>query len=214
MKIGVIGSGIVGQVLANGFNKHGHQVILGTNSVAKHEALSSKLNAGISIENFDQTANKSELIVLAVKGTAAEEVIKSIADKISGKIVIDTTNPIAESPPVNGVLSYFTDMNNESLMERLIKIVPEAKFVKAFNSIGNAYMVNPDFSGIKPAMFICGNDNEAVEQVANILDTFGFSPENMGKAEAARAIEPLCILWCLPGFIRNQWSHAFALLKK
>jgi predicted dinucleotide-binding enzyme len=75
-------------------------------------------------------------------------------------------------------------------------------------------MVNPDFGGIKPTMFICGNEANAKKEVSKILDKFGFEVEDMGGVEAARAIEPLCILWCIPGFLRNQWMHAFKLLKK
>jgi predicted dinucleotide-binding enzyme len=98
-------------------------------------------------------------------------------------------------------------------MEDLQETFPEARFVKAFNSIGSAYMVNPDFES-KPTMFICGNDEGAKTEVSVILDIFGFEVEDMGGAEAARAIEPLCILWCIPGFLQNQWSHAFKLMKR
>jgi len=74
-------------------------------------------------------------------------------------------------------------------------------------------MINPDFAGVKPTMFICGNDQEAKDEVAEICALFGFEAEDMGSAEAARAIEPLCILWCIPGFRENQWKHAFKFLK-
>jgi predicted dinucleotide-binding enzyme len=98
-------------------------------------------------------------------------------------------------------------------MEQLQASYPKARFVKAFNSIGNAYMVNPKFKE-KPSMFICGNDEKAKAEVSKILEKFGFVPEDMGKAEAARAIEPLCMLWCIPGFTKNDWGpHAFKLLK-
>jgi 8-hydroxy-5-deazaflavin:NADPH oxidoreductase len=114
---------------------------------------------------------------------------------------------------VNGVLQYFTSQN-DSLMERLQKLAPQAHFVKAFNSIGNAFMVNPDFKGVKPTMFICGNHDGAKADVRTILDQFGFEVEDVGKVEAARAIEALCMLWCIPGFLKDSWTHAFKLLKK
>jgi predicted dinucleotide-binding enzyme len=98
-------------------------------------------------------------------------------------------------------------------MERIQKQIPDAKIVKAFNSVGNAFMYKPNFAGGKPTMFICGNDDGAKKTVTDILTTFGFETEDMGKVEAARAIEPLCMLWCIPGFLRNQWSNAFKLLK-
>jgi 8-hydroxy-5-deazaflavin:NADPH oxidoreductase len=62
-------------------------------------------------------------------------------------------------------------------------------------------------------MFICENDDRAKEIVSDILEQFGWETADMGKAEAARAIEPLCMLWCIPGFIRGEWTHAFKLLK-
>jgi predicted dinucleotide-binding enzyme len=98
-------------------------------------------------------------------------------------------------------------------MERLQREFPETRFVKAFNSVGNGRMVNAQFEGGKPTMFICGNDESARKIVGEILDQFGWETADMGKAEAARAIEPLCMLWCIPGFLRNEWSHAFKLLK-
>lgn len=213
-KIGVIGSGIVGQVLANGFVKHGYNVMIGTNDAEKHETLRSKVS-GAAIGNFEQTAKHGELIVLAVKGHAALEALnKAGITNLNGKTVIDATNPIDEkTPPDNGVLHFFTDLNG-SLMEQLQKAAPEANFVKSFSCVGNVFMVNPDFGGVKPTMFICGNNEESKAEVTQILTQFGWETEDMGKAEAARAIEPLCILWCIPGFISNQWMHAFKLLKK
>ncbi|MGA7180634.1 MAG: hypothetical protein WBX11_13750 [Thiobacillaceae bacterium] len=98
-------------------------------------------------------------------------------------------------------------------MERLQREFPDARLVKAFNSVGNAFMVNPKFPGGRPTMFICGNDEAAKQTVGEILDQFGWEVVDMGKAEAARAIEPLCMLWCIPGLLRNEWTHAFKLLR-
>lgn len=212
IKIGIIGSGLVAQVLGSGFLKHGYEVMLGTRDVSKL-ADWQKTGEG-KIGSFSDAAIFGDIILLAVKGTAAESALQ-LAGKayISGKVVIDTTNPIADAAPVNGVLQYYTSLG-DSQMERLQSSFPEARFVKAFNSVGNSFMVNPDFGGIKPSMFICGNDHEAKKQVTTILDQFGWETEDMGQVEAARAIEPLCILWCIPGFTRNEWGHAFKLLKK
>jgi hypothetical protein len=211
-KVGILGSGDVGKALANGFLKYGHQVIIGTDhaeklSVFKHE------HPGLETASFEQAARSVEILVLCVKGTAAESVVQKVKGAISGKTIIDATNPIADAPPQNGVLKFFTTLD-ESLMERLQRIAPDANFVKALNSIGNAGMVNPDFGGTKPTMFICGNNEGAKRQVSQVLEKFGFEIEDMGMAESARAIEPLSILWCIPGFLRNQWTHAFKLLKK
>jgi predicted dinucleotide-binding enzyme len=149
-----------------------------------------------------------------VKGTAAEEVLRAAGpSNLKGKTIIDATNPIADAPPVNGVIQYFTGPN-ESLMERLQNLVPEGRFVKAVCSVGNALMVNPDFGGLRPTMFICGNDEAAKKEVAAILDQFGWETDDMGAVEGARAIEPLAMLWCIPGFRENRWAHALKMLKK
>lgn len=212
--IGIIGSGVVGQTLANGLIRHGHTVMIGTNTPGKRDDLKAKTHGKAQVGSFEETARFGKTLVLATKGTAAEAALKSAGiDNLKGKTVIDTTNPIADAPPVNGVLQYFTSQN-DSLMERLQRAAPEAHFVKAFNCVGNAFMVNPDFGGVKPTMFICGNDAGAKRDVTAILDQFGFEVADMGGVEGARAIEPLCILWCIPGFLAGSWTHAFKLLKK
>jgi predicted dinucleotide-binding enzyme len=213
-KIGILGSGVVGQVLANGFIKHGYEVMIGTNDPSKHVLLKEQTFGKAAIGNFDETSKFGDIIVLATKGSAVESAVKKINKaNFTGKTIIDTTNPIADVAPVNGVLQYFT-ASGESLLERLQALIPEAHFVKAFNSVGNGLMINPDFNGDRPTMFICGNSDNAKLQVKQITETLGWDAEDMGKAEAARAIEPLCMLWCIQGFTKNQWNHAFKLLKQ
>lgn len=153
------------------------------------------------------------MVVLAVKGLRAVEAVDAAGvTNLNGKTVIDATNPIEEFPPVHGVLKFTTSLDY-SLMERLQRDFSAVHFVKAFNSIGAASMVNPQFMGGPPTMFICGNDEAAKKTVTKILDKFGWETADMGKAEAARAIEPLCMLWCIPGFLQNDWAHAFKLLR-
>jgi predicted dinucleotide-binding enzyme len=213
MKIGIIGSGSVGQLLGDAFISEGHEVMLGTRNPQKEEVVKwQQENQQGRTGTFEETAVFSEIVVLAVAGVAAEEALKiSGANNLSGKVVIDATNPIAHEAPVNGVLKFFTSLD-DSLMERLQKLVPNAHFVKAFNSVGAQLMYKPKLGGT-PTMFICGNNAEAKKKVTQILDTFGWETEDLGFAEAARAIEPLCILWCIPGFLNNQWMHAFKLLR-
>lgn len=212
-KIGVLGSGMVGQVLATGFLKHGYEVMIGTRDQEKLKDWKQKNETG-KMGSFSDTAAFADIMVLAVKGTVAGEVLNIAgADHLKGKVIIDATNPIEVAPPQNGVLKFFTDIN-DSLMERLQKQFPDARFVKSFSCVGNAYMVNPDFGGVKPTMFICGNDDQAKQEVKTILEKFGWEYEDMGMAEAARAIEPLCMLWCIPGIREGRWTHAFKLLKK
>jgi predicted dinucleotide-binding enzyme len=214
MRVGILGSAAVGQALGKAFLTEGHEVMIGTRDTSKESLVKwQKQNPSAKLGSFADTAKFGELLVLAVSGDVAESAIELAGqENFSNKVVIDATNPIAKAPPENGVLKFFTSLDR-SLMEDLQKILPNARFVKAFNSVGNAVMYKPNFSGTKPTMFICGNDEGAKKTVTEILDAFGHETEDMGKAEAARAIEPLCILWCIPGFLRNQWTHAFKLLK-
>jgi predicted dinucleotide-binding enzyme len=211
MKLGILGSGVVAQSLAIGFLKYGHEVMLGTSDKSKLKAFLEK-NPGAKAGSFEEATHFGNTIVLAVKGTAAESIVKAQAAGLAGKTIIDTTNPIDNKPPVNGILQYFTSMN-ESLMERLQKLAPAANFVKCFNSVGNAFYVNPQFPGGKPTMFICGNNDDAKKEVSGILDLFGWEVSDMGKIEAAGSIEALCMLWCIPGLNGGGWTHAFKLLK-
>jgi len=214
MKIGIIGSGIVGRVLGRAFLSEGHSVMLGSRTPSKDEIQKwlTENSTGKS-GNLAETAAFGEVLVLATRGDGAMDALKqSGAENLSGKVIIDATNPIAHEPPVNGVLKFFTSLE-DSLMERLQKTFPDAKFVKAFNSVGNGQMYKPNYKEGKPSMFICGNDEQAKKKVTDFLTAFGWETEDMGKVEGARAIEPLCILWCIPGMLNNQWSHAFKLLK-
>lgn len=214
MKVGVLGSGIVGQTLAAGFVKHGHEAMIGTREPAKL-AEWSKANPKGRVGSPSEAAALGELLVLAVKGHAAAAVLRSAGEaNIEGKPIMDACNPITEAPPVHGVLQFATGPN-ESLMEQLQTEFPQAQFVKAFNSVGAHQMVDPQYpGGIKPTMFICGSSDEAKKTVTGILDMFGWETVDMGAVEAARGIEPLAVLWCTLGFTKDEWTHAFKLLRK
>jgi predicted dinucleotide-binding enzyme len=213
MKVGVFGSGGAAQTLAAAFIKHGHQTMMGTRDKAKLADWLKK-NPTAQVGSFIETAAFGEVVVLAVKGSAAPDVLRAAGSaNLAGKLVMDACNPIADAPPVNGVLKFFTTLDN-SLMEQLQKEFPTAHFVKAFNSVGQAQFVNPQYKSGRPTMFICGNDDGAKATAAKILDQFGWDTADMGKVEAARAIEPLCMLWCILGFTRNEWTHAFKLLRQ
>jgi predicted dinucleotide-binding enzyme len=203
----------VARTLASGFLKHGHEVTLGSRTPDKLKDWAAANPKG-KTGTFADASQFGELLVVAVKGTAASEALRLAGENnLAGKAVVDACNPITDGPPVNGVLPFFTSYN-ESLLERLQSEFPAAHLVKAFNSVGEHLMINPQFEGGKPTMFICGNDAAAKKSVTAILDQFGWETADMGTVEAARAIEPLCILWCIPGFLRNEWTHAFKLLKK
>ena len=208
---GVLGSGDVGQVLAKGLKDHGYQVRIGSRTPAKLAKYSKEM--GITAGTFGEVGRWGEALVLSVLGSAAESVMELVGkEQVTGKLIIDTTNPLTEDPPEQGVLRSFTGPN-ESLMERLQRAYPAAHFVKAFNSVGSARMVDPDFQGVRPTMFYCGNDAGAKATVARVLDQFGWETADMGGVLAARAIEPLAMLWCIPGFLEDSWTHAFKLLR-
>ena len=211
MKIGIIGSGVVAQALGDGFLRHHHEVVLGTRTASKLAEWATQHPTG-RVGSFAEAAHFGEVVVLAVRGIVAAEALRLAgAENFAGKPVIDATNPIAEAPPTHGVLRFFTSLD-ESLMEQLRREFPGAHFVKAFNSVGSACMVNPEFAGGRPTMFICGDDEAAKVLVRGLVDELGWEVADMGRVEAARAIEPLCMLWCIPGLLHNDWRHAFKLL--
>jgi len=213
MRIGIIGSGQVGETLANGLLKHGHQVMRGSRDVTKLAKWKAGAAAGAEVGTFAETATFGELVILAVKGSGAEEAVRAAGvEALAGKPVIDATNPLADAPPVNGVLTFFTGPN-ESLMERLQQIAPAAHFVKAFSCVGSSLMVDPKLTGGPPTMFICGNNADAKSSVTSLLEQIGWEALDLGSVEAARAIEPLCILWCIPGFLRQDWMHALKMIR-
>lgn len=212
-KYAVLGSGQVGKVLADGLLALGHEVMRASREPSKLAEWKQGAGPNAKVGTFSEAAQWAEQVVLAVKGTAAENAIALAGpDALAGKVVIDATNPIAESPPQNGVLRFFTNLD-ESLMERLQRKAEKARFVKAFSCVGSALMVKPNLPGGPPSMFICGNDEVAKASVRTLLDAFGWETADMGAAEAARAIEPLCMLWCIPGLAKGQWAHAFKLLR-
>lgn len=210
-RVGVLGSGVVGKTLAAGFGRHGYATKIGTREPAKLAEWAA--GAGVEVGTFAEAARFGEILVLAVKGLAAESALGLAgAGNLAGKLVLDTTNPIAEAPPEGGVLRFFTGLE-DSLMERLQRAYPEARLVKAWSSVGNALMVDPKLPGGPPTMFICGDDAAARREAAAILAEMGWESEDCGGAVAARAIEPLCILWCIPGFLAGDWARAFKVLR-
>lgn len=214
-KVGVLGSGVVGRTLSEGFLKHGYEVMLGTRDPDKGDVPQwLKDHPGAKTGTFREAAVFGGVLVLAVSGKAVEQAITLAGpDHFADKVVIDTMNPIADGPPVDGVLP-FTTGPNESLGEKVQALLPNAHVVKAFNSVGAARMINPVFEQGTPSMFICGNHGDAKREVSAILAQFGWESYDCGSMISARAIEPLCMLWCIRGFRDNQWTHAFKLLTK
>jgi predicted dinucleotide-binding enzyme len=214
MRVGVLGTGDVGHALANGLLKMGHEVKMGSRDAGNLKTAAWVLEAGsrASAGSFADAARFGEMLVLATLWSGTENTLRLAgAQNLAGKVLIDATNPLsftAGAPP-SLVLGH-TDSGGEQVQ----RWAPAAKVVKAFNIVGNAHMVNPQFPGGPPNMFICGNDGAAKSAVTEILTAFGWSTIDIGGIEGARLLEPLCILWVLYGLRTNSWNHAFKLLRK
>jgi 8-hydroxy-5-deazaflavin:NADPH oxidoreductase len=215
MKIGIFGTGDVGTTLANGFLATGHQVMMGSREAANEKALAWAKEAGAgskaSTGTFADAAKFADLAVLAVSWTGAENALKLAgAENLAGKVVIDAMNPLTFGPRGLELAIGHTDSAGEQVQRWL----PEARVVKAFNSVGYAQMFKPEFSGGPPDMFICGNDDGAKKTVTDVLMSFGWSTIDVGRIEGARLLEPLCVLWIDYAMRAKSHSHAFKLLRK
>ncbi len=211
MRIAILGTGNVGRSLANGFLKTGHEVMMGAREPgnAKAREWASGAGAGASSGTFADAARFGELAVLATLWDGTENALRLAGpSNLAGKILIDATNPLKGAPPALAL--GHTDSGGEQVQ----RWVPGARVVKAFNTVGHAHMVHPQFPGGPPDMFICGNDASAKTAVTEILTSFGWGTIDVGGIEGSRLLEPMCILWVNYGIRTNTWNHAFKLLRK
>ena len=214
MKIGVLGTGEVGQALGHGFIRLGDEVKMGSREAGGEKARGwvAKMGKGASEGTFADAAAFGELVVLATLWTGTENALRLAgAENLAGKVVIDATNPLVFSPGKPPALALgHTDSGGEQVQRWL----PKSRVVKCFNIVGNAQFVHPDFPNGPPDMFLCGNDPDAKEAVGKICKDFGWPVIDIGGIEGARLLEPICILWVLYGIQTNTWNHAFKLLRK
>jgi len=213
-RVGVIGSGLVGQVLGAGFAALGHEVRIGsrTPQSEKLKAWTAKAGSRASTGSFADAASFGNLLVLATLWSGTEDALRLAGpEHFARKVVMDATNPLVveQNAPPRLALGH-TDSGGEQVQRWL----PNARVVKAYNTVGNAHMVNPVFEGGPPTMFLCGNDPEAKRVVEGVCRDFGWEPLDVGGIDAARLLEPMCILWVMHGFRSNSWNHAFKLLRK
>jgi 8-hydroxy-5-deazaflavin:NADPH oxidoreductase len=212
-RVGVLGSGDVGRRLAGGFRSRGHDVMIGSRDIGKPELREWLAGDGAGIEagTFAQTAAHGELLVLAVLGNAAQEAIGDAGpENFSGKVVIDAMNPLDFS---GGFPPKLSISGEDSLGERVQRMLPDAKVVKAFNTIGNPYFVDPSFSEGQPTMLIAGDDEGAKRTVGDVLADFGWSDVvDIGGIAGSRELEAICIAWVKIGGTRGAWDHGFKLL--
>jgi 8-hydroxy-5-deazaflavin:NADPH oxidoreductase len=212
-RVGVLGTGEVGRRLAAGFRGRGHEVTIGSRDPDKPELREwlSGEGADIRAGTFAEVAAAGELLVLAVLGDAAGQVIADARpENFAGKVVIDATNPLDFS---GGFPPKLSISGEDSLGERIQRELPEAKVVKAFNIIGNPYFVDPSFSEGQPTMLIAGDDADAKHTVTELLADFGWSDTvDIGGIEGSRELEAICIAWVKIGGVRGAWDHGFKLL--
>ncbi len=214
MKIGILGSGDVGQKLGSEFAALGHDVKMGTRdpNSEKIKAWVAKNGPRASAGTFQEAASFAELAVLATLWSGTENAIRLANPKnLAGKTVMDTTNPLIFYPDAPPALALG---HTDSAGEQVQRWLPEARVIKVFNMIGNAHMVTPQFPGGPPDMFICGNDKAAKAKVTEICSDFGWPVIDIGGIEGARLLEPLAMLWILYGVRSGTWNHAFKLLRK
>lgn len=209
----MLGTGVVGKALSKGFVSRGHDVMIGSRDPAKAQELAEEVGGRASGGSFEEAARFGEIAVLATKWTGTEEALRAAGpDNLSGKVLIDATNPLAPregGPP--GLALGHTDSGGEQVQ----RWVPGARVVKAFNTVGNPHMVDPDFPDGKPDMFIAGDDADAKATITEILESFGWPGSvDLGGIEASRVLEPMCIAWVLYGARTGTWDHAFKLLRK
>lgn len=211
VNIGILGSGDVGKALARGFILLGHDVMIGSRDPEKLRDWAADAGEHASAGTFEETARFGDILVLATLGTGTASAIE-LAGKsnFDGKVVIDTTNPLDFSTGAPRLSVGFDD----SLGEQVQRLLPKARVVKAFNTVGNAHMVKPDFPNGPPTMFIAGNDDESKRLVSQICDHFGWDVSDLGGIEASRYLEPMCMTWVVHGIRSKSWNHAFKLLKK
>lgn len=214
MQVGILGSGDVGQALGLGFIGLGHRVKIGTREPHSEKLKPWLAKAGkqASIGSFEETARFADIAVLATLWSGTESALKlAKPENLAGKLVMDVTNPLVLEPnkPPRLALGH-TDSGGEQVQRWL----PQSKVVKAFNTVGNAHMVDPKFKNGPPDMFICGDDTSAKQVVTGFCTDFGWGVVDVGGIEGARLLEPLCILWVMHGLKTGSWNHAFKLLQR
>lgn len=214
MRVGILGTGDVGRALGRGFAQLGHQVKMGSREAGneKAKAWAVENGPGASMGSFAEAAQFAEVAVLCTLWSGTENALRmSGSQNLAGKVLIDATNPLVFTPGAPPALALGqTDSGGEQVQ----RWSPQARVVKAFNTVGYPHMFKPQFPGGPPDMFICGNDAGANTTVTEILTAFGWETIDIGGIEGARLLEPICILWVLYGMRTNTWNHAFKLLRK
>ncbi|HVP60513.1 MAG TPA: NAD(P)-binding domain-containing protein [Myxococcaceae bacterium] len=212
MRVGIIGSGTVGQHLGAGFVKHGHEVWIGTRDPAKLADWAKKAGPKVHVVSTAEAAKQGELLVVASRWDGTEAALRAAGpENFRGKVVMDATNPLrsSENGPPTLALGFDT-----SAGEKVQGWLPGAKVVKVYNTVGAPLMVDPTFQGgLKGDMFIAGDDAQAKATVADVVRDFGWEVVDAGDIRMSRVLEPLCILWVHVGLSTGKWNHAYKLIR-
>jgi len=200
MKIAVFGTGTVGDTIGSRLVELGHQVMMGSRTTSNEKAIAfvAKHKTNASAGTFSDAAKFGEVIFNCTKGENAIDVLKLAGDSITGKIIMDVSNPLDFSkgmpPSLIPALS-----NTNSLGEEIQKTFPKTKVVKTLNTMWCGLMVNPAMiGGGNHTNFICGNDPEAKAKVKLLLNEFGWKNENLldlGDITNARGTEAVLPIW-------------------
>lgn len=208
MRVGIIGSGQVGQVLAAGFAKKGHQVVVGTRDPAAKKDTIGAAAARAKVGTFEDAAKHGELVVFCVNGGVGDEALRLAgADNLAGKVVLDTTNPL--EPSSTGL--HKPAAVKDSLLQQWQRAAPKARFVKAWNCVPGTVMVDPPFTAGPGTQFICGDDATAKQQATKILRDFGWDAIDLGGADMAPYIEGMAIAVINHGVRSGRWDWGLKL---
>ena len=195
MKIGILGTGMVGAALGRKFTQLGHQVKMGSRT-ANNEAAAKWVKASgsnASQGTFSDAASFGELVFICLNGAVFLEVVKGLnAKDLSGKVLVDVSNPLDFS---RGMPPSLSISNTNSLGEEVQKAVPSAKVVKTLNIVNCDVMIDPAKGG-NPTMLLCGNDAEAKKKVTALLNSLGWRDIiDLGDITRSRGMEMLVPLW-------------------
>ena len=196
MKIGIMGSGIVGRTLGGRLAELGHPVVVGTRDPSKLKEWASKTGANASVGSFADAASHGEVVMNATSGAGALAALQLAGvERLAGKILIDITNPLDFS---RGMPPSLTISNTDSLGERVQAAVPGARVVKALNTVSSVVMIDPGrVGGGDHHLFVCGNDAAAKATVMDLLkEWFGWKHfVDLGDITNARGMEMYLPLW-------------------
>lgn len=213
MKVGILGSGQVAQSLANGFLALGHEVMLGSREPGNPAATKWAQGAGAkaSVGTFEQAAVFGEFVVLATLGTATPQAIERAGlQHFDGKLVLDVTNPLDYSQGMPPTLVGAAGSSAGEIHQRLL---PKARIVKTFNTVGNALFFRPQLQdGVRGDMFLCGDDADAKQRTAELIRQFGWEPVDIGGIGASHYLEATCMVWIINAMKNNAWNRAFKLV--